>query len=172
MQAPVAPLQFQALLPTLPICIWLPTSVLPCSVRPGPLGVPPCSPTPPPHHKPPASSHPLPLVCPPVSFATCKSYPLRSNLGPHGRILLQAPGFSSFSCCSSTWHFFLGSSAVKNLPAKAGDSGLIPGSGRSPGEGNSNPHQSFCWENPMDREAGGLQSMGLQRVRYDLVTQQ
>ena len=42
---------------------------------------------------------------------------------------------------------------VKNLPANAGDSGLIPGSGRSPGEGNSNPSQSFCRENPMDREA-------------------
>ena len=67
---------------------------------------------------------------------------------------------------------FPGGSAVKNLPANTGDSGLIPGSGRSPGEGNSNPHQSFCWENPMDREAGGLQSMGLQRVRYDLATQQ
>ena len=42
---------------------------------------------------------------------------------------------------------------VKNLPANAGDrrdAGLIPGSGRS-GEGNGNPFQYSCLENPMDR---------------------
>ena len=40
---------------------------------------------------------------------------------------------------------------VKNLPAKAGDlrdKGLISGSGRSPGEGNGNPLQYSCLENP------------------------
>ena len=45
---------------------------------------------------------------------------------------------------------------VKNPPAAvgdAGDLGLIPGSGRSPGEGNSNPLQNSCLENPMDRKA-------------------
>ena len=45
---------------------------------------------------------------------------------------------------------------VKNLPASAGDirdSGSIPGLGRSPGEGNGNPLQYSCLENPMDREA-------------------
>ena len=41
---------------------------------------------------------------------------------------------------------------VKNLPANAGDSGLIPGLGRLPGEGNNHPLQS-CLENSMDREA-------------------
>ena len=44
---------------------------------------------------------------------------------------------------------------VKNIPANAGDSkdmGLIPGSGRSPGEGNGNPFQYSCLENSMDRE--------------------
>ena len=35
----------------------------------------------------------------------------------------------------------------------AGDLGLIPGSGRSPGEGNGNPLQYYCLENPMDRGA-------------------
>ena len=35
----------------------------------------------------------------------------------------------------------------------AGDLGLIPGLGRSPGEGNGNPLQYSCLENPMDREA-------------------
>ena len=45
---------------------------------------------------------------------------------------------------------------VKNLPANAGDvrdSGLIPGLGSSPGEGNGNPLQYSCLENPMDRGA-------------------
>ena len=42
---------------------------------------------------------------------------------------------------------------VKNLPANAGDIGLIPVSGRSPGEGNDNPLQYSCLGNPMDRGA-------------------
>ena len=45
---------------------------------------------------------------------------------------------------------------VKNLPANAGDArdvGLIPGSGRSPGERNGNPLQYSCLENSMDRGA-------------------
>ena len=57
-----------------------------------------------------------------------------------------------------------------NLPANAeapGDMGSIPGWGRPPGEGNGNPLQYSCLENPMDEEPGGLQSMGLQRVRHN-----
>ena len=42
---------------------------------------------------------------------------------------------------------------VKGLPAGAGDAGLIPGSGRSPGEGNGNPLQDSCLVNTMDRGA-------------------
>ena len=42
---------------------------------------------------------------------------------------------------------------VKNSPANAGDANLIPGSGRSPGEGNGNPLQYSCLGNPMDRGA-------------------
>ena len=42
---------------------------------------------------------------------------------------------------------FPGGSVVENLPANAADMGSIPGSGRSPGEGNSNPLQYFCLEN-------------------------
>ena len=59
---------------------------------------------------------------------------------------------------------------VKNPPANARDArqvGLIPGSRRSPGEGNGNPFQYFCLGNLMDRGHGQLQSMGLQRVRHD-----
>ena len=47
-------------------------------------------------------------------------------------------------------------SAVKNLPANAGDpeiTGLISGLGRSPGEGNGSPLQYSCLGNPMDRGA-------------------
>ena len=42
---------------------------------------------------------------------------------------------------------------IKNLPAKARDVGLIPGSGRSTGEGNGNPLRYSCLGNPMDRAA-------------------
>ena len=45
---------------------------------------------------------------------------------------------------------FPGGSVVKNSPANAGDSGSIPGSGRSPGERNGNPLQYSCLGNPMD----------------------
>ena len=45
------------------------------------------------------------------------------------------------------------SSADKESAYSAGDLGLIPGLGRSPGEGNGNPLQDSCLENPMDREA-------------------
>ena len=48
---------------------------------------------------------------------------------------------------------FSGDSVVKNLPANAGDLDLIPGLGRSPGEGNGNPLHSLCLGNPMDSEA-------------------
>ena len=49
---------------------------------------------------------------------------------------------------------FPGGSVVKNLPANAGnaeDSGSIPRSGRSLGEGNGNPLQYSCLENPTDK---------------------
>ena len=45
---------------------------------------------------------------------------------------------------------FPGGSEVKASPSNAGDLGSIPGSGRSPGEGNGNPLQYSCLENPMD----------------------
>ena len=46
---------------------------------------------------------------------------------------------------------FPGRSAMKKSAANAGDTGLTPRSGRSPGEGNGNPLQYFCLGNPMDR---------------------
>ena len=46
---------------------------------------------------------------------------------------------------------------VKNFPANAGDMGSIPGWERCPGEGNGNPLQYSCLENPV-KKAGGLYS--------------
>ena len=48
---------------------------------------------------------------------------------------------------------FPGGSAVKNLLASVGDSGLVPGLGRSPGGEHGNPFQYSCLGNPMDRGA-------------------
>ena len=56
---------------------------------------------------------------------------------------------------------------VKNPPANAGDKrdvGSVPGSGRSPGGGHGNSLQYSCLENPRDRGAWGLKSIGSQRV--------
>ena len=58
--------------------------------------------------------------------------------------------YAFFCCCFAG---FSGSSVVNNLPANTGDTrdvGLIPGSGRSPREGNGNPLQYSCLENSMD----------------------
>ena len=59
---------------------------------------------------------------------------------------------------------------VKNLPANAGDAGdagLIPGLGRSPGVGNGNPLQYSCLQNPMGR---GDWQITVHRVTNNLVT--
>ena len=48
---------------------------------------------------------------------------------------------------------FLGGSVVKNLPANAGNTGSIPGSGRSPTDGFGNPLRYSCLGNPSDRGA-------------------
>ena len=65
---------------------------------------------------------------------------------------------------------FPGDSVVKNLSANEGDAkdlGSNPEQGRFPGVGKGNPLQYSCLGNPMDREHGGLQSMGSQRVRHN-----
>ena len=51
----------------------------------------------------------------------------------------------------------------KESACNAGDVGLIPGSGRSPGEGNGNHANILAWEIPWTEEPGGLQSMGSQK---------
>ena len=62
---------------------------------------------------------------------------------------------------------FPGGSDSKESACHTGDVGLIPGLGRSPGEGNGNPLQCSCLENLRDGEPGGLSSMGSHRVRHD-----
>ena len=104
-----------------------------------------------------------------------------SPLGWTGWISLQSKGLSRlFSNPTVQKHQFFGSqlslivqlggSDGKVSAYNAGDLGLIPGSGRSPGEGNGSPLQYFCLENPMDKVPGRLQSMGLQRVGHNWVT--
>ena len=61
---------------------------------------------------------------------------------------------SLFCICLNRCWGFLGSSVVKESACSTGDEGhadSIPGPGRSPGEGNGNPLQYSCLENPMDR---------------------
>ena len=58
---------------------------------------------------------------------------------------------------------FVSGVAIKNPPVHAGDvgdAGLIPGSGRFPGEGNGNPLQSSCWKIPWTGELGGCSPWG------------
>ena len=57
--------------------------------------------------------------------------------------------------------------AGKESVCNAGDPGSIPGSGRSPGEGNGNPLQDSCLENSMDNGAWRTTVMERQRVGHD-----
>ena len=62
---------------------------------------------------------------------------------------------------------FQGGSVVKNLPAKAGDVGVadsIPGSERSPGEGNGSPLRILVWKISWTGEPCGLKSMGCKEL--------
>ena len=61
---------------------------------------------------------------------------------------------------------------IKNLPAKAGDTGSFPGLGRSPGVGNSNPLQYSCLENLMDRGAWQAPVQGVERQLDTTATKQ
>ena len=105
-----------------------------------------------------------PLV-PLLAYVTPGS-PQRCSLGPDPHFVLLTVALNLFSLRSSSCHsinsaFFEGllSSVVRDFPGgsdgkasayNAGDLGSIPGSGRSPGEGNSNPLQYSCLENPVD----------------------
>ena len=64
------------------------------------------------------------------------------------------------------------STVGKESSCNAEDLGLIPGSGRSPVEGNGNPLQCSCLENPMDRAEWQATVHVVTRVRHDLATKQ
>ena len=63
---------------------------------------------------------------------------------------------------------FPGGSVVKNLPANAGDVGLISGLGRFPGIGNGNPLPYSCLENSMDRGAWRAEVHGVAKSQTRL----
>ena len=69
---------------------------------------------------------------------------------------------------------FPSGSAVQKPPAKAGEAGWIPGLGRFPKEGNSNPLQYSCLENTRDKGTWQATEHGVtkNRVRHNLVTTQ
>ena len=67
---------------------------------------------------------------------------------------------------------FPGGPGIKNLPAHAGDLGLIPGRWRSPGGGHENPLQCSCLGNSVDRGAWRGTVCGVARVGHDWVTEQ
>ena len=61
----------------------------------------------------------------------------------------------------------LGGSEVKASACNAGGLGLIPGSGRSPGEGMATHSSTLAWKITWTEETGGLQSTGSQRVGHN-----
>ena len=69
--------------------------------------------------------------------------------------------------CILVFKGFPGGAEVKASACNVGDLGSIPGSGRSPGEGNGTPLQYSCLENPMDGGALWATVHGSQRVGHD-----
>ena len=96
------------------------------------------------------------------------SLPLSSGLSSP---LFLTQGFSIRSPSRAEQLLFImgfpGSSDGREPACNSEDPGSIPGLGRSPGEGQGNPLQYSCLENPWTEDPGGLQSMGWQRVRQD-----
>ena len=72
-----------------------------------------------------------------------------------------------FDTTFKLWALELSSSDGKVSAYNAGDPGLIPGSGRSPGEGMATHSSILAWETPWTEEPGKLQSMGSQRAGHD-----
>ena len=93
--------------------------------------------------------------CPPLSPVLSKTI-----TGPAKAIVLWGVPMLDCVCVDG--------SMVKNPPANAGDMGLIPGWGRSPGEGNGNPLQYSCLGNPMDKGAWWAIDHGLAKSRTRL----
>jgi len=71
----------------------------------------------------------------------------------HVLAIVTTAGYEHRGACIFLNYGFLGGSDGKASACNAGDPGSIPGLGGSPGEGNGNPLQHSCLENPMDRGA-------------------
>ena len=100
------------------------------------------------------------------------SVSLRSNVGVEMMAKFNAITVSKCNCKSSLcvtdgWGF-PGGSAVKNPPANAGHTGSIPGPGRSPAVGNSNPLQCSCLENSTNRGTWWATVHGVAKRRTQL----
>ena len=77
------------------------------------------------------------------------------------------PMDKTYESVNSDYFHFPGGSDGKASVYNVGDPGSIPGSGRSPGEGNGNPLQYSCLENPKDRRAWWATVHGLHKARHD-----
>ena len=104
---------------------------------------------------------------------------LTVTLSPDSRLLcFNFPGMPRIPTCFISafygMHYhplgFPGGTVVKDLPANAGDTSLIPRSGRSPGGRNGYPLQYFCLENPMDRGAWHFTVHGVAKRQTRLST--
>ena len=83
-------------------------------------------------------------------------------------MILENSSFVSFLLVKQLLFFFYdnfpGGSEDKESSCNVGDSRSVLGLGRPPGEGNGNPLEYSCLENPTDEEPGRIWSMGLQRT--------
>ena len=118
-----------------------------------------------------SSSHIQPHAC------SVERAPVWWNMGVQGTRLSTSTGYNSpenhlkvIVCLRIEYSGDPCWASSKESACHAGDAGSVPGSGRSPAEGNGNPLQYSCLENPMDRGAWWATVHGVTRVGYNLVT--
>ena len=87
---------------------------------------------------------------------------------PGGLQSMESPRVGQDWATSPSLSFLSSGSELKASACNAGDLGSIPGSGRSPGEGNGNPLQYSCLENPMDEGAWWATVHGVEKSRTQL----
>ena len=105
-----------------------------------------------------------------ISVNTDQSWPIDSKASLVSWAKIRADRINCYNGAPCQRWGFPGGSEVKASACNAGDLGSIPGSGRSPGEGNGSPLQYSCLENPIGGGAWWVQSTGSQRVRHDWAT--
>ena len=104
-----------------------------------------------------------------LTFKGCEFKQVKEGAGKsHLRLGKSNWEISCFSGTIAVWCSSDGKESVCN----AGVLGSTPGLGRSPGEGNTNPFQYHCLENPMDRGAWQATVHGIARVRHNLATKE